>query len=43
MRKISKIRFNPKGEISNYINFLKKFENGTEISTKNKPTHLSGF
>jgi hypothetical protein len=26
MRQISKIHFTPEGEVSNYFNFLKKFE-----------------
>ena len=43
MRQISKIHFTPGGEVSNYFNFLKKFETGTERPTKNKPTHMSGF
>ena len=43
MRQISKIQFTPEGEVSNYFNFLKKFEIRTERSTKKKPTHLSGF
>ena len=43
MRQISKIHFTPGGEVSNYFNFLKKFETGTVIPTKNKPAQLSGF
>ncbi len=43
MRQISKIHFTPEGEVSNYFNFLKKFELRTERSTKNKPAQLSGF
>ena len=33
MRQISKIHFTPEGEVSNYFNFLKKFEIRTERST----------
>ena len=43
MQKISKIYFTPKGEVSNYFNFLKKFEIRTVRPTKKEPTHLSGF
>jgi hypothetical protein len=43
MRQISKIQFTPEGEVSNYFNFLKKFEIRTERSTKKKPPQLSGF
>ena len=43
MRQISKIQFTPEGEVSNYFNFLKKFEIRTERPTKKKPTQLSGF
>ena len=43
MRQISKIYLTPKGEFSNYFNFLKKFEIRTVRPTKKKPTHLSGF
>jgi len=43
MRKISKIHFTSKGEVSNYFNFLKKFELRTVRPTKTKPAHLSGF
>ena len=43
MRQISKIHFTSKGEVSNYFNFLKKFEIRTVRSTKNKPAQLSGF
>ena len=43
MRQISKIHLTSKGEVSNYFNFLKKFEIRTERSTKNKPAQLSGF
>ena len=42
MRQISKIRFTPGGEVSNYFNFLKKFEIRTVRPTKKKPAHLSG-
>ena len=34
MRQISKIHFTSKGEVSNYFNFLKKFELRTVRSTK---------
>ena len=34
MRQISKIHFTSKGEVSNYFNFLKKFELRTERSIK---------
>ena len=34
MKQISKIHFTPEGEISNYFNFLKKFETGTVRPTK---------
>ena len=43
MMQISKINFTLEGEVSNYFNFLKKFEIRTERSTRNKPTQLSGF
>jgi hypothetical protein len=43
MRQISKIHFTSKGEVSNYFNFLKKFELRTVRSTKKKPTQMSGF
>ncbi len=43
MRQISKIHFTPEGEVSNYFNFLKKFEIRTVRPTKKKPTNLSGF
>ena len=43
MRQISKIHFTPEGEVSNYFNFLKKFELRTERPTKKKPTQMSGF
>ena len=37
MRQISKIHFTPEGEISNYFNFLKKFEIRTERPTNKEP------
>ena len=40
MRKISKIQFTSKGEVSNYFNLLKKFEISTDKPTKN---HFSGL
>ena len=43
MRQFYGFYFTPEGEVSNYFNFLKKFEIRTERPTKNKPTHLSGF
>ena len=43
MRQISKIQFTPEGEVSNYFNFLKKFEIRTDWPTKKKPTNLSEF
>ena len=42
MRQISKIHFTPEGEVSNYFNFLKKFETGTERPTKKKKNKESG-
>jgi hypothetical protein len=43
MRQFYGFYFTPEGEVSNYFNFLKKFEIRTERPTKNKTTHLSGF
>ena len=43
MWQISKIHFTSKGEVSNYFNFVKKFELRTVRPTKKKPTNLSGF
>jgi len=38
MRQISKIYLTPNGKLSNYFNFLKKFEIRTIRPSKKKPT-----